>query len=164
MAETQPHPCSNAALRRATRRLGQLYDDALAPTGLKATQFGLMGQIRLLDRPSMGELAAAMVMDLSALGHTLRPLTRDGLVALVVDPRDRRSRRVALTEAGEARFRAAFRLWRGAQARFEATLGTEKALLLRTLLDEIAAPPFAAAFAAPGSDPAGPDPDRASER
>ncbi|MEH3145165.1 MAG: MarR family winged helix-turn-helix transcriptional regulator [Methylobacterium frigidaeris] len=152
MAGTGPHPCSNAALRRATRRLGQLYDDALAPAGLKATQFGLLAQIRLLDQPSMGDLAAAMVMDLSALGHTLRPLARDGLVALTVDPRDRRSRRVAVTAAGEARFREAFRLWREVQARFERTFGAEKSALLRGLLDEIAAPPFAAAFA--GTAPA----------
>ncbi|MGY2050268.1 MarR family winged helix-turn-helix transcriptional regulator [Methylobacterium sp. JK268] len=141
-------PCSNASLRRATRRLGQLYDDALAPSGLKATQFGLLAQLRSLGTPTMKALAEAMVMDLSALGHTLKPLARDGLVALEVDPADRRSRRVVMTPEGRERFRAAARLWREAQARFERTFGAEKAAQLRALADEIAAVEFGAAFAA----------------
>ncbi|GJD51363.1 hypothetical protein OPKNFCMD_4117 [Methylobacterium crusticola] len=142
----RPTACSNASLRRATRRLSQLYDEAIAPSGLRATQFGLLAQLRQLGEPTMGALAEVLVMDLSALGHTLRPLTRDGLVRVVVDPRDRRSRRVTLTEEGEARFRAAGRLWRGAQARFEATFGSEKAAQLRALLDEVASRDFEAAF------------------
>src|ERR1700748_863824 len=45
-------PCNNTALRRAARRLGNLYDDALEPVGLKATQMGLMAEIaRLTDDP-----------------------------------------------------------------------------------------------------------------
>ncbi len=148
--------CSNAGLRRATRRLGQLYDEALAPAGLKATQFGLLAQVRQLGRPTMKDLAAAMVMDLSALGHTLKPLARDGLVALEVDPADRRARRVVLTAAGRDRFRAAARLWREAQARFEATLGPDKAAQLRVLVDEIASAEFGASFAGrPGGTEAG---------
>ena len=71
--------CNNAALRRAARRLGQLYDDQLTPSGLRTTQHGLLAQIEVMGSPALGELAD-MVMDASALSHTLRPLTRDGLV------------------------------------------------------------------------------------
>ncbi|TJW81943.1 MAG: MarR family transcriptional regulator, partial [Mesorhizobium sp.] len=39
--------CNNATLRRAARRLGRFYDDALAPSGLKGTQFGLLYQIHV---------------------------------------------------------------------------------------------------------------------
>ncbi|MFE1602939.1 MarR family winged helix-turn-helix transcriptional regulator [Methylobacterium sp. ID0610] len=160
----EPGPCSNAGLRRATRRLSQLYDDAIAPSGLRATQFGLLAQLRQLGAPTMGELAEAMVMDLSALGHTLKPLTRDGLVALQIDPKDRRSRRVVLTEPGRERLRAAARLWREAQARFEAAFGTEKAAQLRDLLDEIASPAFVSAFTgAGGSHPHGTEPRTTTE-
>jgi hypothetical protein len=31
-------PCSATAMRKATRRMTQLYDDALAPAGLRSTQ------------------------------------------------------------------------------------------------------------------------------
>ncbi|WP_099900685.1 MarR family winged helix-turn-helix transcriptional regulator, partial [Methylobacterium frigidaeris] len=138
--------CSNAALRRATRSVGQLYDDALAPSGLRTTQYGLLGMIRRLGTPTMGELADAMVMDLSGLAHTLKPLTRDGYVSVVPDPQDRRARRIALTPSGAAKLAEATPLWRAAQNRFEAVFGPERAGLLRDLLHELALPDFRAAF------------------
>jgi len=51
--------CTNNALRRAARRLGQLYDEALAPIGLKATQVGLLGEITRLS--AVDEQAGAAV-------------------------------------------------------------------------------------------------------
>ncbi len=142
----QPTRCSNAALRRATRSVGQLYDEALSPCGLRTTQYGLLATIRGLGTPTMGELAEAMVMDLSGLGHTLKPLARDGYVDVVADPRDRRARRIALTEAGAAKLAEATPLWRDAQTRFEAAFGAERAGLLRDLLHAIALPDFRDAF------------------
>ncbi|AWN49854.1 MarR family transcriptional regulator [Methylobacterium terrae] len=118
----------------------------MAPSGLRTTQFGLLATIRGLGSPTMGELAEAMVMDLSGLAHTLKPLTRDGYVSVVPDPRDRRARRIALTDAGIAKLKQATPLWREAQARFEAAFGLERAGLLRDLLHELALPGFRAAF------------------
>jgi len=138
--------CNNAALRRAARRLGQLYDDVLAPSGLRTTQHGLLAQIDVLGSPAMGELAEIMVMDSSALSHTLRPLTRDGLVTFVVDDRDRRRRRIVLTDAGKARLKQSTKLWCLAQARFERLFGVEKAAALRDVLVGVAAPGFAVAY------------------
>ncbi|OAS20004.1 MarR family winged helix-turn-helix transcriptional regulator [Methylobacterium platani] len=152
-----PTRCSNAALRRATRSVGQLYDEALAPSGLRTTQYGLLATIRALGHPTMGELADAMVMDLSGLAHTLKPLTRDGYVSVVPDPQDRRARRIAVTEAGNAKLKQATPLWRAAQASFEAAFGAERAGLLRDLLHELALPDFRAAFDAPAGGRDTPD-------
>ncbi|MFZ1429887.1 MAG: MarR family transcriptional regulator [Geminicoccaceae bacterium] len=142
--------CTNTAVKRASRRLGQLYDAVLAPSGLRATQCALLTQIRLSDGPTLRGLAEAMAMDLSALGHTLKPLQRDGLVALEPDPRDRRAKRVRLTAPGEARLDAALDLWREAQAHFDAEFGAEKSAALRATLERLASPEFAAAFTAAG--------------
>jgi DNA-binding MarR family transcriptional regulator len=130
--------CNNATLRRAARKLGQFYDDVQAPSGLKATQQGLLYQIHATGEPTMGEIAAAMIMDLSALGHTLKPLIRDGYVETISDRQDRRIRRVRLTKAGEKKLAEAMKLWKVAQQRLEDRLGAEKAERLRTALDEIA--------------------------
>jgi DNA-binding MarR family transcriptional regulator len=138
--------CNNAALRRAARRLGQLYDDVLAPSRLRATQHALLAQIEAMDSPALGELAEIMVMDASALGHTLRPLTRDGLVSFVLDNRDRRKRRIVLTEAGKAKLEQTTRLWSEAQSRFEHVFGVEKAAALRDVLVALASPGFADAY------------------
>jgi len=139
--------CTNAALRRATRRLGQLYDDALAPCGLRATQYSILSHIdRAGGKPQVGKLAEAMVMDLSAMGHTLRALAREGLVEVVPDPDDRRSRRVSLTRTGRARLAKARPLWGEAHRRFEQAFGPAEAAQLRRILDTIAAPEFTEKF------------------
>ncbi|MER8452621.1 MarR family winged helix-turn-helix transcriptional regulator [Mesorhizobium sp. M1428] len=140
--------CNNAMLRRATRKLGQFYDDVLAPSGIKATQQGLLYQIHVGNEPAMGAIAAALVMDLSALGHTLKPLIRDGYVETFADPADRRIKRVRLTPQGRTKLEEAMKLWHVAQQRFEETFGKEQAASLRAALDEIAALDFDAPPAA----------------
>jgi len=134
--------CNYAMLRRATRKLGQFYDDVQAPSGLKATQQGLLYQIHIGDEPAMGAIAAALVMDLSALGHTLKPLIRDGYVETFADPDDRRIKRVRLTAQGLVKLDEAMKLWQVAQQRFEDVVGKEKAERLRAVLDDIAALDF----------------------
>ena len=134
--------CNNAMLRRATRKIGQYYDDVLAPSGLKATQQGLLYQIHIGDEPAMGAIASALIMDLSALGHTLKPLIRDGYVETVADPDDRRIKRVRLTAQGLVKLDEAMKLWQIAQQGFEDVVGKEKAARLRAALDDISALDF----------------------
>jgi DNA-binding MarR family transcriptional regulator len=88
--------------------------------------------------PTIRELAEALVMDQSTIGQNLRPLEREGLIALVRDEADRRSRRIKLTKAGRTRFTAALPLWGGAQARFESGFGEGAAAELRAVLATIA--------------------------
>ncbi|MFG1422745.1 MarR family winged helix-turn-helix transcriptional regulator [Roseixanthobacter liquoris] len=139
--------CNGTALRKATRRVSQLYDSVLAPCGLKGTQRSVLIHVARAGTPTMGELSAALVLDRSALGHNLKPLERDGLIALVPDEQDKRSRRVALTPLGKAKLDASMALWAQAQARFEAVFGAAEAAALRASLERIASPEFAAAFA-----------------
>ena len=134
--------CNNAVLRRAARKLGQFYDDVLAPSGLKATQQGLLYQIHIGGEPAMGAIAAALVMDLSALGHTLKPLIRDGYVETFADAADRRIKRVRLTPRGRVKLEEAMKLWHVAQRRFEDVVGKEQAERLRTLLGDVTALDF----------------------
>lgn len=141
--------CTNSAIRRASRQLGQLYDDVLGNSGLKGTQFTLLSQIRHDGTPALKALAEAMVMDLSALGHTLKPLIRDGLVVLSADDKDKRVKRVALTPLGETKQAELVERWREAQARFDHAFGKEKSKEIREALAVIASPEFAEIFRAP---------------
>ena len=145
MAKDQPlvvekNRCNCTALRKATRRVSLFYDSALAPSGLKSTQYAVLSEIyrRGGAPPTIRELAEALVMDQSTLGQNLRPLEREGLVALVQDEADRRSRRVELTRVGRSRFAAARPLWDTAQQRFENGLGEHAAAELRSVLVTIA--------------------------
>jgi DNA-binding MarR family transcriptional regulator len=144
--------CTNNALRRAARRLGQLYDEALAPIGLKATQAGLLAQIGELARgqegPTLQDLAERLAIGISALTHALRPLVRDGLVELRQDPQDGRTKRGILTRLGKARLREAYLLWAAANRRVETVLGPVSAEKLRSLADQVASQEFFDAYTA----------------
>src|ERR1700691_1545729 len=114
--------CTCGSLRKASRRISQFYDTALAPVGIKSTQYSILSEVDRgsLEGPvTMCELATAMVMDRSTLGHNLKPLERDDLVVLRLSDDDRRKRYVELTKKGKAILQRARRLWRLAEGRFE---------------------------------------------
>jgi DNA-binding MarR family transcriptional regulator len=144
--------CTNTVLRRASRRLGNLYDDALAPSGLKATQLAVLSEIQRWatanggEAPTLQELAGKLAIQISALTHALRPLVRDGLIVLQPDEQDGRTKRAALTTAGEARFGEALEYWATVNQRVEAVLGPESAATLRALADLVASDEFLTAY------------------
>ena len=117
--------CACGRLRRATRALTQLYDDAMAPSGLRVTQFSLLRTLAREGRSRISDLAGATLIDRTALSRNLDPLVLRRLVE-IVPGRDARTREVALTRAGRAAIRAAEPYWRRAQAEVAEALGTER--------------------------------------
>jgi DNA-binding MarR family transcriptional regulator len=133
--------CTCGSLRKASRRISQFYDAALAPAGIKSTQFSILSEVErgsIAGPLTMCELAAAMVMDRSTLGHNLRPLERDGLVVMRPARHDRRKRHVELTSKGKSLLPRARHLWRRAEDRFERIFGKDAAAELRAVLLGIA--------------------------
>src|SRR4051812_48060003 len=124
--------CNCLALRQATRRATQLYDQALSPLDLRATQFSLLSQVQRLGPVALNSLADAMVMDRATLGHNVRPLIARGLLRLDVG-KDRRSREVSITPEGQGRLVRGQDLWRHAQQAFEDEIGAETAAGLRDI-------------------------------
>jgi DNA-binding MarR family transcriptional regulator len=146
-SETEKSVCNCTALRKATRRVSHLYDSALEPCGLRTTQRSILMQIaRSQNPPSLGELAEALVMDRGALTHTLKPLERDRLIEIRVDPEDRRNRLVALTAAGRKKIEQSTVLWKRAQQGFETAFGVAKSAALREALEFVVSEDFVAAF------------------
>ena len=141
-----PLVCNGAALRKATRRVTQLYDNVLAPCALRSSQRSILVHIDRAGQPTMTELAYALVLDRSALAHNIKPLERDGYLVQIRDARDGRSRRLELTKAGKAKLAEANRLWRKAQDRFEAVYGADRAAALRQSLAVIFSDEFESAF------------------
>ena len=139
-------PCNCTSLRKASRRVSQLYDVILAPSGLRTTQRAILNHISRAGTPSVGELAADLVMDRGALAHNLKPLERDGYVRQNVDPRDRRNRVISLTEEGRAKLRESELLWARAQRRFDKAYGAAASVALRDALALIASDKFIASF------------------
>ncbi|GKT25196.1 MarR family transcriptional regulator [Acidovorax sp. SUPP3334] len=143
--------CTNTSVRLAARRLGQLYDEALAPLNLKATQLALIveiGKFKSADAqgPTLQDLANRLAIQLSALTHALRPLVRDGIVELRQDAQDRRTKHGVLTARGKQLLAEAVGRWAAANERVEAVLGSASAASLRALADQVASDAFLAAY------------------
>jgi DNA-binding MarR family transcriptional regulator len=162
-AEPLPEPydqlaCTHTSLRRASRQLTQLYDEALAPAGLTSAQALLVAQIDELggapggSGPSLQGLARRLSIQISALTHALRPLVRDGVVEVRADTNDRRTKRAVLTPQGLAQTQQMYALWTQTNARIERLLGDGAAEQLRLLANRVADPDFLAAFADSGKD------------
>jgi DNA-binding MarR family transcriptional regulator len=136
--------CNCLAIRQASRHVTQFYDQLLAPSGLRTTQFAILSRLQRGGPMTINELAAALVMDRTTLGRNILPLEREGLIEIGAGASDRRRREVRLSAAGAARLGAARRGWAQAQKRFDAVFGSERASALRDLLREVVASDFAA--------------------
>jgi DNA-binding MarR family transcriptional regulator len=131
--------CTCFKLRSLSRRITQLYDQAMAPCGLKVTQYSLLAHARRRDGalpPSVSALADAMFTERTTLTRNLRPLVEAGYLR-IENGGDARTRAVRVTAAGEAAFQAARPLWRGAQARVNALVGAERLGALHGLIEEL---------------------------
>jgi DNA-binding MarR family transcriptional regulator len=132
--------CVCAALRMATRAMSRVYDEALAPAGLRTTQYSILARLRVDGPLPVGRLAERLAMDRTTLSREIEPLVAAGLVSRR-EAEDRRRRVLELTPEGRERLRAARPLWERAQEGVRASLGEERAeALVRELHALVALP------------------------
>jgi DNA-binding MarR family transcriptional regulator len=127
-------PCNCLAVRQAARHITQFYDQYLAPTGLRTTQYSILANLERIGASTINLLASELVIDRTTLGRTMLPLEREGLIAIGAGASDRRERQLRLTAKGARRLSAARELWKEAQRDFETAFGGERALRLRSEL------------------------------
>jgi len=116
--------CLCTKLRQASRALTQVYDQAISPSGLRATQLTLLVALAQAPEAPLGRLAEALVMDRTTLTRNLAPLLRDGL-AEERAAADGRVRGFALTPKGKRALERALPAWKTAQARMLRALDRE---------------------------------------
>jgi DNA-binding MarR family transcriptional regulator len=117
-------PCLCASFRRASRALTQLYDQALRPLGLRATQFTILQALSLAGEVSQGQLGEMLAMDSTTLTRTLEIMGRHGWIA-ERPGEDRRERRLRLAKAGETQFKHALPVWEKVQSRLRHKIGEQ---------------------------------------
>lgn len=123
--------------RRASRAITGIYDDALRPLRLQATQLTLLNAIALQGERGgvMRDVAAFLAMDATTLSRNIRPLETAGLVRVDRKPADGRVRMAVVTPAGERMIEQALPLWRQAHRRILSALGPGAAANLRRQFD-----------------------------
>ena len=129
--------CLCLATQRAARALARRFDEALRPVGITNGQFSLLMALNRPRPPAMGPVAGLLAMDRTTLTAALKPLARQGFVAIQTDPVDRRGRLLALTDRGRETLAAAVPIWRATHAVVEAGLPFDSRDL-RTALQALA--------------------------
>ncbi|MAA98483.1 MAG: MarR family transcriptional regulator [Stappia sp.] len=108
--------------QRAARALARRFDEVLRPFGLTNGQFSLLMSLNRPEPPTFAPVAELLAMDRTTLTAALKPLERRGLVRVEPDRKDRRSRRLILTQEGHAALIAALPAWREAHAEVDRML------------------------------------------
>lgn len=121
--DTHYHLCFQVG--RVARQLASHYNRVLAPLGLTTTQYFVLAAIKPDETPTMGELSARTYLDNSTLTPIIDRLERDGWIARVADPADRRATRIALTADGQLRLPDARARGNAVEAAMRAELGDE---------------------------------------
>jgi DNA-binding MarR family transcriptional regulator len=121
----QVQHCACFGMRKATRAVTQYYDEVLAASGLRITQFSLLAVIRLMGTASISQLAEATVMDRTTLARNIDVLARERLVRIRPGT-DGRVREVSLTRAARVKLDVALPLWEKAQTQLAQRLGLDR--------------------------------------
>ena len=116
--------CAYANLRLLSRVLGCVYDDALRPSGLRASQLALLWAIAAAEPVELSRLGYLTLTDQTTLSRTVEKLRAARLVGVRAGD-DRRQKILRLTALGRVRFAAALPLWALAQRRARALLPLE---------------------------------------
>src|SRR5919106_533526 len=104
--------CLCLRAQRAARGLARRFDAAFRPLGLTNGQFSLLMSLNRPEPPTIGSVAALLAVDRTTLTAALKPLERRGLILVSEDWKDRRIRRMSLTEEGRALLAQAVAIWR----------------------------------------------------
>lgn len=115
--------CLCLHLQRAARAIGRRFDEALKPVGLTNGQYSLLVSLNRPAPPRIGDVAALLAMDRTTLTANLKPLERRGLLTILPDTKDKRSRRLTLTEAGRDLLVEAVPIWRATHDDVDRLLG-----------------------------------------
>ncbi|MCB1547080.1 MAG: MarR family transcriptional regulator [Hyphomicrobiaceae bacterium] len=125
--------CIALRVRRMSRIVTRVYDDALRPLGITASQFTLLTALAQQDGVTAAEIGYNLDIEKSTLSRNLKRLLN--LEHIIMDPpAGRRGRGLHLTAKGRKVIRDAFPVWQTAQRRAIAVMGAGSRDTLDTLL------------------------------
>jgi DNA-binding MarR family transcriptional regulator len=125
-----------ARLRRAARLLSQSYEDALRPTGLRATQFTVLQFLEMAGEVTQKRMGQMLGLDTTTLTRTIAAMKREGWIDQQRGE-DRREWKMRLSKKGHAQFVTAEPLWKKAQESAQEKLGTALSEGLMKITNEV---------------------------
>ena len=142
IATATSETCIATRVRQLSRIVTRVYDDALRPHKITASQFTLLTQLAHTDGITAAEIGLDLDIEKSTLSRNLKRLLALGHIEMD-PPAGRRGRGLHLTPRGKAVIREAFPLWQEAQRRSSEVMGPDARSILDALLtqaEKLAAP------------------------
>ncbi len=135
IAQSTSAACISTRVRQLSRIVTRVYDDALRPLGITASQFTLLTQLAQQDGITAVEIGHTLDIEKSTLSRNLKRLLALG--HLTMDPpAGRRGRGLHLTPKGEAVIKQAYPVWMDAQSRTVKIMGADSRSRLDDLLTQ----------------------------
>jgi DNA-binding MarR family transcriptional regulator len=135
IAETTAGACLATRVRQLSRIITRVYDDAMRPLGITASQYTLLAQLAARDSITAVEIGHELDIEKSTLSRNLKRLLALGHI-IMDPPAGRRGRGLHLTPKGQAILKDAFPLWQDAQTRAVSAMGAESRNVLDGLLNQ----------------------------
>jgi DNA-binding MarR family transcriptional regulator len=129
-------PCACATLRRATRAVTQVYEQAFREVGLTAPQFTVLAVLHAFGELNQGKLSEVLAVDATTLTRILKIMLHRGWIHSKPGT-DRREKYLRLTPAGTALFEEAKPLWQGVQNKVRDAFGAAEWSRMLTLVDRV---------------------------
>ncbi|PID14555.1 MarR family transcriptional regulator [Sporosarcina sp. P34] len=115
--------CTSANLRAVSGSLTQLYNHLLKSTGLKITQYYMLGNIYTSPDISISKLGEMMLLDQTTVTRNLNILNDSGYVQIKRAKQDSRTKVVTITELGYDKLNEATPIWTQVQEQIEGSIG-----------------------------------------
>jgi DNA-binding MarR family transcriptional regulator len=122
-------------VRQLSRIVTRVYDDAMRPLGITASQYTLLAQLAARDAITAVEIGHELDIEKSTLSRNLKRLLALGHINMD-PPAGRRGRGLHLTGKGQTVLKDAFPVWQDAQKRTVSAMGAESRNMLDSLLHE----------------------------
>lgn len=124
MSKKQPEICLAHSLRRADRVISQLYNEHLAPLGVRITQFSVLRALHYMGGTTATQIQEVLTLEQATVSRALKPLIRDGYV-VVAEGSNKREKRLSLTHKGQELYNQALVPWQQAQTEIREKLGSD---------------------------------------
>ncbi len=127
--------CLATRVRQLSRIITRVYDDAMRPLGITASQYTLLAQLAARDSITAVEIGHDLDIEKSTLSRNLKRLLALGHINMD-PPAGRRGRGLHLTAKGQTVLKEAFPIWQDAQKRTIGAIGADSRNMLDSLLHQ----------------------------
>jgi len=129
--------CLGYRARLLSRLVSATYDEALAKSGVKVSQFTLLNAAANSESTRPSELAKLLAMDESTLSRNIDRMCSRGWLRLEEGDEDRRSHRIVITPKGAALLKKAYPAWLKAQSEVSRRMGPDGVSALKSVIDKL---------------------------